>query len=76
MAEKRTMKSTRVADNVEKSKLFINEFSKLYYQGIDFSKNDTSSILDSSIVTQIKNWDEKLSQKLTNILKRYKNNAS
>ena len=63
-------------ENVEKSKLFINEFSKLYYQGIDFSQNDTSTILDSSIVTKINNWDKKLKHNLTHILKRYKDNAS
>jgi len=63
-------------ENVEKSKLFINEFSKLYYQGIDFSQNDTSTILDSSIVTKINNWDTKLQHNLKHILKRYKDNAS
>ena len=63
-------------ENVEKSKLFINEFSKLYYQGIDFSQNDTSTILDSSIVTKINNWDKKLKHNLTHILKRYKDNVS
>ena len=59
-------------DNVEKFKLFINEFSKLYYKGIDFSNNDTSTILDSSIVTSIDNWDKETEQNLSNILKRYK----
>jgi len=63
-------------ENVEKSKLFIKEFSKLYYKGIDFSKNDTSNILDKSIVTKIDDWDKNLSQKLSYILKRYKNNVS
>jgi len=63
-------------DNVEKSKLFINEFSKFYYQGIDFSNNDTSTILDSSIVTHKNNWDKEVHQNLSNILKRYKDNAS
>ena len=63
-------------ENVEKSKLFINEFSNLYYQGIDFSKNDTSTILDSSIVTKINNWDKELKNNLTHILRRYKDNAS
>ena len=63
-------------DNVDKSKLFINEFSKFYYEGIDFSNNDTSTILDTSIVTKIENWDEKISQKLSHILKRYKKNVS
>ena len=62
--------------NIEKSKLFISEFSKLYYKGIDFSKNDTSTILDSSIVTKINDWDKSISHNLTNILKRYKSNAS
>ena len=63
-------------ENVEKSKLFINEFSKLYYEGIDFSQNETSTILDSSIVTKINDWDKKLKNNLTHILKRYKDNAS
>ena len=63
-------------DNVEKSKLFINEFSKFYYQGIDFSNNDTSTILDSSIVTHLENWDKEVYRNLSNILKRYKNNVS
>jgi 5'-methylthioadenosine phosphorylase len=59
-------------DNVENSKLFIDEFSKFYYEGIDFSNNDTSTILDSSIVTSIDNWDKETEQNLSNILKRYK----
>ena len=63
-------------ENVEKSKLFIKEFSELYYKGIDFSNNETSTILDSSIVTQMENWDKKVSQNLIHILKRYKDNAS
>ena len=61
-------------DNVEKSKLFINEFSNFYHKGIDFSQNDTSTILDSSIVTHINNWDKEVDQNLSNILKRYKKN--
>ena len=63
-------------DNVEKSKIFINEFSKFYYQGIDFSNNDTSTILDSSIVTHKDSWDKEVHHNLSNILKRYKDNAS
>ena len=59
-------------DNVDKSKLFINKFSELYYQGIDFSNNDTSTILDVSIVTHRDSWDKKTEEKLFNILKRYK----
>ena len=61
-------------DNVEKSKSFINEFSKYYYQGIDFTSNDTLTILDSSIITHKDNWDKNLENKLTSILKRYKDN--
>jgi 5'-methylthioadenosine phosphorylase len=61
-----------LSDNVEKSKLFINEFSKFYYEGINFLNNDTSTILDSSIVTRIDNWDKETDQNLSNILKRYK----
>ena len=59
-------------DNVDKSKLFINKFSELYYQGIDFSNNDTSTILDVSIVTHRDSWDKKTEEKLFNILKKYK----
>jgi len=59
-------------DNVDKSKLFINKFSEIYYQGIDFSNNDTSTILDVSIVTHRDRWDKKTEKKLSNILKRYK----
>jgi len=61
-------------DNVDKSKLFVNEFSNYYYQGIDFKNNDTSTILDISIVTQKDSWDKNLEAKLSYILKRYKNN--
>jgi len=59
-------------DNIDKSKSFISEFSKYYYQGIDFKNNETSSILDSSIITNINSWDKKIEKKLSNILKRYK----
>ena len=60
-------------DNVDKSNSFINEFSKYYYQGIDFTNNDTSTILNASIITHKDCWDEKLEANLSNILKRYKN---
>jgi len=65
-------------DNVDKSKLFINEFSKLYYKGIDFQNNETSNILDVSIVTNKDSWDNNLKSKLSHILKRYieKNHVS
>ncbi|SVD32721.1 uncharacterized protein METZ01_LOCUS385575, partial [marine metagenome] len=45
-------------DNVDKSNSFINEFSKYYYQGIDFTNNDTSTILNASIITHKDCWDE------------------
>ena len=59
-------------DNVDKSKLFIKKFSQYYYQGIDFKNNETSNILDTSIVTHKNSWDQKVESKLSNILKRYK----
>ena len=59
-------------DNVDKSKLFIKSFSEYYYQGIDFTKDETSSILDTSIVTPRDNWDSKVENNLSIILNRYK----
>ena len=59
-------------ENVEKSKLFISEFSKLYYKGIDFLKDKTNNNLDYSIITNRKYWNKDSEKKLTNILKRYK----
>ena len=59
-------------DNVDKSKLFIKKFSEYYYQGIDFSKDTTSNILDSSIITNRNSWDEEIEKKLFYILQRYK----
>ena len=59
-------------DNVDKSKMFIKEFSKSYYQGINFANDLTSTILDTSIVTHRDSWDPKVEIKLSNILKRYK----
>ena len=59
-------------ENVDKSKLFIKMFSESYYQGIDFSKDKTSSILDTSIVTHKDSWNKDVENKLSFILKRYK----
>ena len=59
-------------DNVDKSKLFIKKFSEYYYQGIDFSKDTTSNILDSSIITNRNSWDEEIAKNLFYILQRYK----
>ena len=59
-------------DNVDKSKLFIKSFSEYYYRGIDFTKDETSTILDTSIVTPRDNWDSKVENNLSIILNRYK----
>ena len=67
-----------MAKNVEKSKNFIENFSNEYFTNINFSSDDTSTILDSSIITQYNNWNKQTEKKLFNILKRFKqkNNVS
>ena len=64
--------------NVEKSKNFIENFSNKYFSEIDFSSDNTSKILDTSIVTQYENWNKETELKLLNILERFKreNNVS
>ena len=64
--------------NVEKSKNFIENFSNKYFNNIDFSSDNTSTILNTSIITQYENWDRETEAKLLNILKRFKqeNNVS
>ena len=57
--------------NVEKSKKFIENFSKKYFTDADFSSDNTSKILDTSIITQHKNWNKNTTLKLSNILKRF-----
>ena len=57
--------------NVEKSKKFIENFSTKYFADIDFKLDNTSTILDTSIVTQPNNWDQNTAEKLSNILKRF-----
>ena len=60
--------------NAEKSKKFIQKVSIDYYKGIDFSKDTTHNILDSSIVTHRDKWDKEVELKLNSILKRFKKN--
>ena len=64
--------------NVDKSKNFIENFSNKYFSNVDFSNDNTSTILNTSIVTQYDNWNRETEAKLTNILKRFKqdNNVS
>ena len=66
-----------MSKNIEKSKTFIENFSKKYFSNIDFSSDNTASILDTSIVTKHENWNRETEAKLSNILKRFKkeNNA-
>ncbi len=64
--------------NVEKSKKFIENFSNRYFANVDFRYDNTSKILDTSLVTQPNNWDKNTADKLSNILKRFikENNVS
>ena len=57
--------------NVEKSKKFIKNLSYKYYNGIDFTTDNTSTILDTSIVTQPNDWNKSTTEKLSNILRRF-----
>ena len=57
--------------NVEKSKKFIKNLSSKYYNGIDFTTDNTSTILDTSIVTQPNDWNKNTTEKLSNILRRF-----
>ena len=59
-------------ENTEKSKKFIQFISNGYYKGIDFSKDKTRNILDTSIITHRDSWDKEIEIKLKTILKRYK----
>ena len=58
--------------NTDKSKKFIQSISNDYYKGIDFSKDKTRNILDTSIITHRDSWDKEIEIKLKTILKRYK----
>ena len=59
-------------ENTEKSKKFIQSISNDYYKAIDFSKDKTRNILDTSIITHRDSWDKEIEIKLKTILKRYK----
>jgi hypothetical protein len=65
-------------NNVDKSKKFIENISNKYFSNIDFSSDNTSSILNTSIITKYENWNRETELKLSNILKRFnqENNAS
>ena len=58
--------------NIEKSKKFILNFSNKYFSNLDFSKDNISTILNTSIVTQYEHWNREIEVKLANILKRFK----
>ena len=58
--------------NVEKSINFIESFSNKYFSNLDFSSDNTSTILNTSIITQYENWNRETEVKLSNILKRFK----
>ena len=59
-------------ENTEKSKKFIQSISNDYYKAIDFSKDKTRNVLDTSIITHRDSWDTKVEKKLKTILQRYK----
>ena len=59
-------------ENTEKSKKFIQSISNDYYKGINFSRDKTRNILDTSIITHRDSWDKEIEIKLNTILKRYK----
>ena len=61
-------------NNVDKSKNFIKDFSDYYYKNINFSDDNTSTILDTSIITPRDSWDINKEKQLTNILRRFKSN--
>ncbi len=68
-----TMVINTMNSNAEKSKNFINNISLEYYKGVDFSKDKTHKILDTSIITNQDYWDKETELKLNSILRRYKN---
>ena len=61
-------------DNVDKSKNFIKDFANHYYKNINFSDDNTSTVLDTSIITPMDSWDINKEKQLTNILRRFKSN--
>ena len=70
-----SFKIDRNLDPVEQNKIlknFIENFSNKFFTNIDFSSDNTSTILNTSIVTHYKDWNRETEFKLSNILKRYK----
>ena len=59
-------------DNKEKALKFIRNFSILYSKGVNFENDNTSTILNTSIVTKKNYWDRNIEDKLSSILERYK----
>ena len=57
--------------NSQKSKKFMKEFSLNYFKSNNFTKDTTSTILDTSIITNKKYWKKSSEIKLKNILKRF-----
>ena len=62
----------------EKSKEYsdLNEIIDSAKKYVSFEKDNTSNILDTSIITKKEFWDKDLENKLSNILKRYKKNSN
>ena len=58
-------------NNSENALNFIKKFTYLYSKGIDLGADNTSSILNNSIVTQKKYWKKDTRKKLKTILERY-----
>ena len=57
--------------NAQNALNFIKEFTIEYYNKLQIKDDNTSTILDTSIVTQKKYWKEDTKKKLSNILSRY-----
>tara|TARA_B100000029_G_scaffold507681_1_gene592866 strand:- start:861 stop:1742 length:882 start_codon:yes stop_codon:yes gene_type:complete len=57
--------------NSENALNFIKKFTDLYSKGVNFGVDNTSSILNNSIVTQKKYWKKDTKKKLKAILERY-----
>ena len=61
-----------VNKNAKMSKNFIKNVCIKFYQKLYFEKDETSKILNNSIITNRKYWDKKIEKKMEFILKRYK----
>ena len=58
--------------NAKISKNFIKNVCIKFYQKLYFGKDETSKILNNSIITNRKYWDKKIEKKMEFILNRYK----